>query len=192
MNDGICDCCDGSDEFSKKTCQKTCIDLSKKEYDQLLGQFNNIESNIKALDNSYVEKLQELNKKIYLIIKTYQELEELNEKHFLILSYINKVRNNIGEDVFDRNIDYQDSNGFIIRDLKDTLNNLGEQIYQKEQFLEENYSYVNNLLLFTTFLGKENECISTNYKGGSLSACLKGGVEFSGYSGRYWSRRSLG
>jgi DNA repair exonuclease SbcCD ATPase subunit len=192
VNDGNCDCCDGSDEFSKKTCQKTCIDLSKKEYDQFLEQFNNIESNLKEIDNSYIEMLQEHNKKIDIIIKNYHELEELNEKHFLILSYLNKLRNNIGEDVFDRNIDYQDINGFIIRDLKDSLNNIGEQIYQKEQFLEENYNLINNLSLMITFLGKEKECISTNYKGGSLSACLMGGVEFSGYKGRYWNRRSLG
>jgi hypothetical protein len=192
VNDGVCDCCDGSDEFSKKTCQKTCIELSKKEYDQLQEQFNNIESNLQNMDNNYIEILQENHQKIDLIIKTYKELEDLNEKHFLILSYLNKLRSDIGEDLFDRDIDYQDSNGFVIRNLKDSLNNLGEQIYQKEQFLEENHHFINNLMLLITFFGKEKDCLSAKYKGASISACLIGGAEFSGYRGRYWNRRSLG
>lgn len=192
MNDGVCDCCDGSDESSKKNCQKTCIELSKKEYNHLLEHFSYLEGNIKRIDNSNMLKLEEYSKKIESIINNYHELEELNEKHFLILSYLNKMRNIIGEDEFDRNNDFQDINGLVLREMKNTLNIIGEQIYQKEQYLEENHNFINNFLFMITLFGNEKECLSSNYKGRTLSACLTGGIDFSGYKGRYWNRKYLG
>lgn len=145
-----------------------------------------------SFGNNIVEEYNELKVSITNIIKTYKELEELNDKHYLILRYLNYIRSKIGEEEFDSNNDYKDENSFSLKELKTSLNKLGEEIYIKEQHLEAT-SKLSNLLLYHIFV-RENEdhCRNGKYKGYNLEVCFLGRVEISGFHQRRWKRVSLG
>ena len=154
-------------------------------------KFKFLEKHFNSLDIiKYEEELDNIIRKLDLIIKTYKELEELNEKHFLILSYLHHLKTKISDEEFEIE-EYVDGNNLQLKDLKLSLNKLGEAIYEKDQILEVNGNFINKFL-FTIVFDKENECLSTSYKAFGLKACIDGKIEYSGFNGRNWKKKFLG
>ena len=106
------------------------------------------------------------------------------------MSYLTKLRKKIGEEEFDNNFNFIDEHQIILKDLKDSLNKLGEKIYEKEQYLEINGKYINQLLLLITFQVNHQECLSTTYKNSNINACLDKGIEMNARNS--WHSINLG
>jgi hypothetical protein len=105
---------------------------------------------------------------------------------------MNALRTSIGEEEFDGNIEYKDSNGLVVKDLKNSLSKLGEEIYNKEQFLEVNSNLLNSLMYFINIREKDDFCLKGGYKNYNIEFCFQGKIEAFGYNNRRWNRINLG
>jgi len=149
LNDGICDCCDGSDEFNL-SCPKTCLDLSTKEFHKLKEKLTKIKSVVNSFEKKNYEKFFDENYEfITNIISSYQKLKELRVKYKLIQNYLHKIEKSQISQNFD--FEYIDSKGIKIRLLLEALEKIQNKISEEENMLKENQKQIDSFIKFNIF-----------------------------------------
>ncbi len=160
LNDGICDCCDGSDEFNL-SCQKTCIDLSTKEYDKLMDHFLTLKMVVMNFQEENYKSFFEYHKELLeKIISTYNDLKDLIEKRYLLKSYLNKMENTLNEE----KEDFIDENKISFKDLNKLVNNLDDRIQLNYDALNENESMLKLYKRFSFLIDLYEDCHRLEYK----------------------------
>jgi hypothetical protein len=183
VNDGICDCCDGSDEFNLG-CPKTCLDLSNKEFDKLMDNYLSLKMVVTNYqEDTYLNYFNYNKDTIEKIITTYNDLKDLMDKQFLIKSYMNKVENSMTEE----NEDYIDNNGVIYKDLKRMVENLNDRIQLNMEFLDHNENVIKTYEIFSII----EDCLKVNYKYFECELCSSS-FKCTGNKGSKYRNKFLG
>ncbi len=193
IDDGVCDCCDGSDELKRNNCPNDCLRITKNQYEvdsQVLEKFTTIVNSYdkNGFINYFTNQINQLKE-----IKTiFDEIEELYKQKHVLYSYLENIRKEIGEEEFQRNDFYVDENEIVVFDLRKTIDQLNEKIRNKEKNLTEKHNIINKFLKYLVFQDMEESCFDTHYKAYDVKLCLFKTIEYRGYKDSRYKSKNIG
>lgn len=161
VNDGICDCCSGEDEFPNLNCPKLCLQHSKKEYNRLLENFDTLRGVIDGYKKETLESFFDSSREMIEVLKNiYSTINELREKKYLLKSYMNKIESSLSED--DR--DFTDENDIHYGSLLKAYEIINDKINQYEEKLNNLENEKNSFIKFNLFKDLTQSSITAKYK----------------------------
>lgn len=193
IDDGVCDCCDGSDELKRNNCANNCLNITIKQYEvdsQVVEKFTTIVNSYDkdGFSNYFTNQINQLKE----IKSIYDEIEELyKQKHFLT-SYLENIRKEIGEEEFQRNDFYVDENEIVVFDLRKTIEHVNEKIINKEKNLTEKKTIILKFLKYSVFQDMEDTCFDSHYKSYDIKLCLFKNIEYRGHKDSRYKTKNLG
>ena len=168
LNDGICDCCDGSDEFSLK-CKRTCLENSQKSFELLNDDFNQLKYLVSGHDKvTYTNYFENKSELITQIISSYENLKLLRKDFKLISDYLNFVESTY--DILDVQ-DFVDTNQIKTENIITTRDKLYEKILFEENFMKENRNAIDLMPKFSIYYEIEKECLNFSYDKYDCNLC---------------------
>jgi len=201
VNDGICDCCDGSDEYESLSCPKTCLELSKRDFNKMSEDFIVFKSVISTFNTEYRKKtFEEYFWEIDEMIAKFNEYEDDMKSFLLLNSYLISMEkemklNGIAEYQSEEEDSYKnfiDSNSIKYRSLYNALVKLTKRMDETSKLIKKFKEFIDKLNNYNILYDMSNSCLEFNFDEYDCKMCLNSNISCKGYKSKKYNSMKLG